>query len=172
MDFEELIRIRQSCRSFDPARPVEDEKLMKCVRAAKMAPSAVNEQPYNIWVVREKAKELAQAKGFNRFLDDCSVFVVFTDVPYQGTKVQTVADAAAIDFRTQDVGESIAYFTLQAAELGLSTCIIGAFDRDIAHKVLGTADHIQIILAVGYAEEGYPIREKKRKSIEENVKFI
>ena len=42
----DLIAARQSCRRFDPARPAEREKLVRCVEAARLAPSACNSQPW------------------------------------------------------------------------------------------------------------------------------
>lgn len=45
MDFEQLTKVRQSCRSYDADRPVEEEKIVKLVEAAKIAPSAMNAQP-------------------------------------------------------------------------------------------------------------------------------
>ena len=46
MDFQELIRQRESCRSYDETRPVEEEKLQRILEAAQLAPSACNGQPY------------------------------------------------------------------------------------------------------------------------------
>ena len=175
MDFEQLSKVRQSCRSFDPSRDVEEEKLMKCVEAAKNAPSAVNAQPYDIWVVRkpENVRKLLEARlDFNRFIDDCGTFVVFTDAPYAASRLAEQDGRLYIDYRTQDVGECIAYFTLQASDLGLDTCILGGFDMERLQQALGTDAHIQIIIAVGYAKEGYKTRAKSRKPTEENVRFL
>ena len=45
MDFLEIARARQSCRSYDETRPVEQEKLDAVLEAARLAPSACNAQP-------------------------------------------------------------------------------------------------------------------------------
>ena len=45
MDFLEIARARQSCRSYDTERPVEQEKLDAVLEAARLAPSACNAQP-------------------------------------------------------------------------------------------------------------------------------
>lgn len=47
MDFLEIARARQSCRSYDETRPVEQEKLDAVLEAARLAPSACNAQPYH-----------------------------------------------------------------------------------------------------------------------------
>ncbi|MCQ2069828.1 MAG: nitroreductase family protein [archaeon] len=173
MDFSELILKRQSCRAFDPSKVVEQEKIEKCLYAASMAPSAVNAQPYSIWVVKDKAKDIADAKAsFNGFTDTCPVFVIFTDRPYGIEKLDACAETMSIDYRTQDIGEAIAYFTLQAEELGLSTCILGSFDKEKVAQVLGTDDHVQTIIALGYAVDGYSVRAKRRRPLSETVTYL
>ena len=175
MDFEQLTKVRQSCRSYDADRPVEEEKIAKLVEAAKIAPSAMNAQPYDVWVVRspEKVQAIRDAKSsFNGFIDNVNLFIVFTDAPYSNGKLESLAEEMQIDYRTQDIGESIAYLTLQAKDLGLDTCILGGFRIDQVKKALGTDAHIQIIVAVGYATEGYKVRNKVRKADSENVRFV
>ena len=175
MDFEQLTKVRQSCRSYDADRPVEEEKIAKLVEAAKVAPSAMNAQPYDVWVVRspEKVQAIRDAKSsFNGFIDNVNLFIVFTDAPYSNGKLEGLAGEMQIDYRTQDIGESIAYLTLQAKDLGLDTCILGGFRIDQVKKALGTDAHIQIIVAVGYATEGYKVRSKVRKADSENVRFV
>ena len=46
MNFLEIAQARQSCRSYDENRPVEEEKLNAILEAARLAPSAVNSQPW------------------------------------------------------------------------------------------------------------------------------
>ena len=55
MDFLEIARARQSCRSYDETRPVEQEKLDAVLEAARLAPSACNAQPYHFTVCRDLA---------------------------------------------------------------------------------------------------------------------
>lgn len=48
MDFLEIAKLRQSCRSYDETRMVEEEKLFSVLDAARLAPSACNGQPYHL----------------------------------------------------------------------------------------------------------------------------
>lgn len=57
MDFLEIARARQSCRSYDTERPVEQEKLDAVLEAARLAPSACNAQPYHFTVCRGQAAQ-------------------------------------------------------------------------------------------------------------------
>jgi nitroreductase len=57
MNFMEIAQTRQSCRSYDPNRAVEPEKLQAILEAAQLSPSACNGQPYKITVCQgENAK--------------------------------------------------------------------------------------------------------------------
>lgn len=171
MDFDDIVLRRQSCRSFDPARPAEPEAVDACLRAARLAPSAVNSQPYTMWVVTgDKAGEIrALRASFNAFLDNCSTFVLFASAPYNAG-ARAGSAAMRLDYRQQDIGEAVAYFTLKAADVGLDTCIVGSFPQKKVQKALGTRSKIYCMVAVGHAVEGYRIREKKRKPIEEIVR--
>ena len=61
-DFMKLVEERQSCRCYDPALRPSREQLENCIRAAQLAPSACNGQPWHLTVCRgEKAKEAAKA---------------------------------------------------------------------------------------------------------------
>ena len=71
MDFLTIANHRQSCRSYDENRPVEQEKLDAILEAVRLAPSACNGQPYHLTVCQgDSAKEVAKATmgmGMNKF---------------------------------------------------------------------------------------------------------
>ena len=60
MNFTEIAQNRQSCRSYNPVRTVEEEKLEAILETARLSPSACNGQPYFITVCKgETAKNVA-----------------------------------------------------------------------------------------------------------------
>lgn len=62
MDFKDLTETRQSCRKFDPAREVGDDKLRMILEAGRLSPSACNGQPYHLTVCHGEIKnEVAKA---------------------------------------------------------------------------------------------------------------
>ena len=62
MNFTEIAENRQSCRSYDPAKVVEEEKIQAILNAARLAPSACNGQPYHFTLCRgEAARQVAKA---------------------------------------------------------------------------------------------------------------
>lgn len=179
MDFDKIAMRRQSCRSFDPSRPAEPEAVEKCLRVARLAPSACNAQPYVMWLATgEVAAKIANARSLttNGFIKDCSTFVVFSEAKYTATaKLSSVMKSQ--DFRSVDIGIAAAYLTAEATELGLDTCILGMFDEKKVKEVLGLKDkehkeRIRLIIAIGHAVEGYPEHEKKRKAPEDLIRRV
>ena len=85
MSFKELALIRQSTRSYDPEREVEEEKLMSILECGRLAPSACNGQPYHFTVCRgESAKAVAgcvTGLGMNKFAMDAPVLIVVSEEP-------------------------------------------------------------------------------------------
>ena len=82
MNFSELMLQRQSCRSYDETKPVEQEKLLAVLEAARLSPSACNGQPYHFTVCTgDKAKEVAKATqgmGMNKFASQAPVLIVIS----------------------------------------------------------------------------------------------
>jgi nitroreductase len=73
------------------------------------------------------------------------------------------------DFSLIDIGIAAAHFCLQAAELGLGSCMIGWFDEAAIKKLLAipSQKRIGLVITLGYARAEDPIRKKIRKSTEE-----
>ena len=82
MEFSQLIRKRQSVRRYDPA-PVDREKILECIDAARLSPSASNSQPWHFIVVDDPVLRAGIAEAtwedilvFNRFASRAPVIVV------------------------------------------------------------------------------------------------
>ncbi|MBE6652555.1 MAG: nitroreductase [Ruminococcaceae bacterium] len=174
MNFTEIAELRQSCRSYDPSRRVEQEKLERVLQTARLAPSACNGQPYHITVCRgETAKQVAKATqgmGMNKFATDAPVMLVISEKPY----VATAALGARVkknDYRSIDIGILSAYITAEATAQGLATCILGWLEDEEIRKICGIDGAVRLVITLGYAKEGDPLRVKKRKDIEDLVKY-
>ena len=170
MNFMEIATLRQSCRSYDETRPVEQEKLDAILAAARLAPSACNGQPYHITVCRgDKAKEAAEATmgmGMNKFATQAPVVIVISEMPY----VKSAAVGAKVkknDYRSIDIGIVTAYLTAEATAQGLSTCILGWLDDEKLRKICGVEHPVRLVITLGYAKDTDVLRTKKRKDIRE-----
>lgn len=174
MDFLEIAQTRQSCRSYDESRPVEEEKLAAILEAARLAPSACNGQPYKLTVCRgESAKAVAAATmgmGMNKFASQAPVMIVISEMPY----VKSAAVGAKVkgnDYRSIDIGIVCAYLTAEAAAQGLSTCILGWLDDSKIRKLCDLEYPVRLVVCLGYAKAGDKLRAKKRKDMDSLVAF-
>lgn len=174
MDFLEIANLRQSCRCYDETKAVEPEKLNAVLEAARLAPSACNGQPYHITVCKgQAARDVAaacQGMGMNKFAPQAPILLVISEMPY----VKSAAVGAKLkknDYRSIDIGIVSAYLTAEAATQGLSTCILGWLDDDKIRKICDLDMPVRLVITLGYAKEGDPLRAKKRKSIEELISW-
>lgn len=176
MDIEQLFLKRQSTREYSP-KSVSDEDLKEICRLATLAPSAVNSQPYKLFAVNgERAKEFAknvQVLGSNKWASACPAFIVIQKgnpaiVERLGQRILKT------EFLPIDVGILSAYIVLAAENMGIQTCILGMRDEKGIAKFLGLDEKAQfpLVIAVGYAPEGYPVREKKRRPLDEIYKAV
>lgn len=175
MNFTEIAQSRQSCRSYNPERQVENEKLDAILAVARLSPSACNGQPYHITVCKaDIAKNVAKATqgmGMNKFATDAPVMIVISEMPY----VKTAALGAKVkknDYRSIDIGILSAYITAEATAQGLSTCILGWFEDADIRKICNLDGTIRLVIALGYAKDDDKLREKKRKNIDELVTVL
>ena len=172
MDFTAIAKARQSCRKYDEARPVEQEKLTACLEAARLSPSACNGQPYHFTVCRgETAKAVAKAcmgMGMNKFADKAPVLIVISEEDYVATAAMG-AKVKGNDYRSMDIGIACAYLTAEAAAQGLSTCILGWLDDEKIRNICGLKKPVRLVVTLGYAAPDDVLRSKKRKSLTELV---
>ncbi len=173
MNFAELVRTRQSVRSYRN-HPVEPEKLRAIVESFRLAPSASNSQPWKLIIVDEPLlkENVARATfsstvSFNRFALEAPVIAVLT-VEKQKAITQIGGWLTRREFWLIDIGIAAEHFCLQAADLGLGTCMLGWFDEKAIQRLLGIPRSIRVALLItlGYASEGYPVRPKIRKKLD------
>ena len=170
MRFSELIIKRQSERKYKDT-PVSKEDIVSCLEAARLAPSACNSQPWKFIVVQDKKllKEISDAAiglGMNKFTATVPVMVA---VVQESMNLEAKAGALvkSKDYSMIDLGIAVENFCLQAAELGLGTCIMGWFDEKKVKDVLGVprSRRVQLLISLGHPDG--PTRNKVRKTIED-----
>jgi len=174
MDFMTIAQNRQSCRSYDPERAVEQEKLDAILEATRLSPSACNGQPYRFTVCRgETAKAVADAcrgMGMNKFASDAPVLIVISEEPY----VKSAALGAKLkknDYRSIDIGIAAAYLTAEAAAQGLGTCILGWLDDQKLRQICNLEMPVRLVVTLGYPKND-KLRDKKRKDMDILVKYM
>lgn len=168
MDFIELAEKRQSDRKYE-SRPVSREIITRCLEAARIAPSACNSQPWKFVVVDDPdlLKDVAEAAagmGMNHFAHQVPVIVaVVLEKMNLTAKIGSVIKDK--EYSLVDVGIATEHFCLEAASLGLGTCIIGWFDEKRMKKLLGVkGKRIPLLIALGYPAGDH--RAKSRKALD------
>lgn len=168
MKFAELVKIRQSDRKYKN-QEVEREKILQCLETARLSPSANNSQPWKFVVVDdvEKKEQIAECSiglGMNKFTHQCPVIVAVV-IEKQDFMTKIGGIIKNKDYSTFDVGIAVNQFCLQAADLGLGTCIMGWFDEKKIKKILGVKNRrIPLLISLGYPDA--PTREKVRKPLD------
>ncbi len=164
MNVHQIIKTRRSVRSYK-AEPVPEEKLKKVLEAARLAPSAHNEQAWKFVVVRdaEKRKKLAEAAMGQEFVGEAPVVIVAValepeELMSSGVPNYAVGLAIAVD-----------HMTLAAVEEGLGTCWIGAFSQNEVKEILKIPARYKVVVLLPL---GFPADKpgpKSRKNLEEIV---
>ncbi len=174
MNFTEITINRQSCRNYDSAKAVEQEKLDAILNSARLAPSACNGQPYHLTVcagdIANAVAKATQGMGMNRFATDAPIQLVISEQPY----VKTAAVGAKLkhnDYRSIDIGIVAAYITAEAAAQGLGSCILGWFDNDKIKSICDLDSDVRLVICIGYAKDNDKLRDKKRKDLDELVSY-
>ncbi len=174
----DLIKRRKSVRNFLD-RPVEREKILMCLEAARLAPSACNSQPWKFIVIddRQLKNKLGDAAfsgiySLNSFCKAAPVIVVIiSEKPkflariggmFRGTKYYLI-----------DIGIAGEHFVLQAEDLGLGTCWIGWFNERAVKSVLNIPQHkkIDILIALGYCDREKLGSEHGREPMDKIASF-
>ena len=171
MNFTEIAQQRQSCRSYDPLRSIEEEKLSAILASAQLAPSACNGQPYHLTLCQgDAALQVAKATmgmGMNKFAADAPVLLVISEKPY----VKSAALGAKLknnDYRSIDIGIVAAYITAEAAAQGLGSCILGWLDDGKIRSICNLDAPVRLVITLGYPKDD-TLRSKKRKNLDELV---
>ena len=149
-------------------KEVEQEKLMRILEAARLAPSAANKQEWRFVVVRDKEKrqKLSEAAKNQRFVAEAPIVIVCcAETDYHEMTCGQLCYPI-------DVAIAIDHMTLIAVEEGLGTCWIGAFFEDKVKSMLNIPDDIRVVelLTLGYPKDD-SIKEKSRLALERIVKW-
>ena len=168
MDFKTLMQTRYSVRNYQP-EPLSEELLMEVLEAGRMAPTAVNKQPFVFVVVNteDKLKEISAAYPRDWFKTAPQVIVICGDHRAAWKRGNDGKDHTDID-----VAIATDHITLRATELGLGTCWVCNFDAEQVSKALSLPDHIEpvVLLPIGRPKEA-ETPSKKRKSLSDLVRF-
>ena len=165
MEFAEVIRNRYAVRAYQ-SRLVDEEALQRVLEAFALAPTAANRQPFGLIVARTEGRsaDLRRVYKADWFAAQPPLVVVACAVP---ERAWVRGDGK--NYADVDVAIAMDHLTLAAANEGLGTCWIGAFDPQAAREVFGLPEGVEPVVMTPL---GYPAdapRPKLRKKLDQLV---
>jgi nitroreductase len=172
MEFSDVVICRKSVRGYLD-KPVEEEKLVKILEAARLAPSWANKQCCQYLVIKDKELILRIGSIYNSWLKQAPVIVMACADPFESGAHD------GMDYYLVDVGISMQQLILAATDLGLGTCWIGSFGESKVKELLKIPKNVKVVAMtpIGYSsDEGVGVKvvkefigSNRRKSVEEFV---
>lgn len=166
INFLELANKRYSARAYR-SNPVEDSKLQQVLEAARLAPTAANRQPFQLIVIHTKGREDELRHIYAaRWFTQAPIIICACGIPSQSW---TRADGKS--YCDVDVTIALDHLTLAAADLGLGTCWIGAFNLKATREILRLPDEVD---PIAFTPLGYPADRtghKIRRPLTELVRY-
>lgn len=172
MEFQDLIRKRESVRNYDSQKPIPEDVLNRILEAGRLAPSAANRQPWKFLVVRSQENlEKVHACYHRDWFRAAPVVLIVTG------KREAAWTRRYDGYNSLETDLTIAmdHLILAAANEGIGSCWIAAFEPNVLHEAL-QLDKDEIVFAI--TPLGYPGAEyqgerlKDRKPLAEIVKFL
>lgn len=150
MEFEDVIRQRYSVRSYDK-RLVEREKVDRILEAARLAPTAVNYQPFKVYVLLGEEARAKAATACRSTYGAPALFLVCSD------ERQTWRSQTEPGYTTGEMDASIVccHMMLEAQNLGLGSCWVRLFSVEGMRETFDLPEYMvpRCILLVGYPSE-------------------
>jgi nitroreductase len=171
MTFLDLVRRRYSVRAYRPD-PVPDELLASVLEAGRLAPTAANKQPFRIVVLNTRGREAELQRIFDRdWFVQAPLVLCVCAVPAEAWRRSMYDGRSHADV---DAAIVMDHLILAAADVGLGTCWIAAFDPAAAREVLAVPPDVEPMLftPLGYpaADASPSARHGERRPLEELVR--
>jgi nitroreductase len=188
---------RRAVRKFKE-RPVDLLLIEELLEAARMAPSAMNKQPWHFYVLmnKEKIKTFSKAIMHHSKLamlkagikeathhilhpssfhlkDGVDFFKADDPIFHNAPVVIFISSTRGNEWAQLDIGMCAQNIMLAAKSLGLATCPVGLAKfientEEYTQLNIPSSEEINLAIIVGYADETPDLHERKK----DNVKFI
>jgi nitroreductase len=166
MDVFTAIKQRSSVRAYQD-KEVEEDKLRKILEAARLSPSSSNRQEWKFIIVKNKEtrRKLSNAAMGQTSIAEAPIVIVAC-----GTDTKSIMLCGQPSY-TVDVSIACSFMILQAYELGLGTCWIGAFKEDEVKKILKIPESARVVAMTPLGYPNQPPSPKSRKGLDQIVCF-
>ena len=165
MNLLELIKARYSCRNYQPTS-VEQDKLNYIMECVRLAPSAVNKQPWKFRVITNEADKAKLKECYHRDWFKTAPMYIIASIMHDEEWVR----ADGKHHGDIDIAIAVEHLCLAATEQGLATCWVCNFDVEKCKQHFAFADNEEpaVLIPLGYAAD--EMKEKNRKAMSDIVK--
>lgn len=164
MNLLELVNNRYSCRDYEP-RSVEKEKLDYIMECVRLAPSAVNKQPWKFRIVSSDEDLQKIRQCYHRDWFNSAPMYIIASILHDEEWVRRDGKRHG----DIDIAIAVEHLCLAATEQGLATCWVCNFDAALCHELFSLPENEEaaVIIPLGYAAD--ELRAKTRKEMSEIV---
>jgi nitroreductase len=152
MNLYDIIKTRRSIRNYK-GDDIPEEKLMKILEAARLAPSGKNGQPWRFVIVKEKKlrEALVDACRGQKYLAQAPLVIAACGSDAEAYQKQ----GGYMTSMVLDIGIAMEHLVLAATEEGLGTCWIGAFNENDVRKILNVPSNLRVVALtpLGFPDE-------------------
>ena len=180
MPVSAAIARRVSCRAYQTI-PVPEAYLTRILEAARLAPSACNQQPWRFAVVRDPdVRRRIVEDGFlpgskMTWALDAPVHVVL-GMERSFVTHRLAPQISGVNYPWVDIGIAGEHLVLAATELGLGTCWIGWIRPRVLAKIVGWPTSVKpvVVITVGYASDpdSAQLPASRRRPLAELVRWL
>ena len=149
MEFLQLTKERYSCRMLTD-KPVEQEKIDKIIECANLAPTAVNKQPFKLWLMQSE-KAVENIKKVTTYTFGANLFLVVGGNPSESW----VRSFDNRNFADVDASIVATQIMLAVHDLGLASTWVGKFDAPLLKNIYPEMSDYDLvaIFPIGYPSD-------------------
>jgi len=158
VEFSELIHSRYSVRSYRPD-PIDKAVVEQVLDAARCAPTACNRQPFGFVVVHTEGRKEELSRIYHRpWFVQAPLIIAACGIPSQNWVRRD-----GKNYNDVDVAIAMDHLILAAANAGLGTCWVAAFDPAAAREVLQLPAEVEPVAftPLGYAADSRGPMQRK-----------
>lgn len=165
-NFLSLVKQRYSCRNYQP-QAVEQEKLDYIMECVRLAPSAVNLQPWHFRIITQEDELKKLCQCYKRDWIQTAPVIIMASIRHDQEWVRRDGKHHG----DIDIAIAVEHLCLAAAEQGLGTCWVCNFDAEMCKQLFNISDENEepaVLIPIGYAATNDATApEKKRKAMDE-----
>lgn len=164
-DFIQLAQTRRSVRSYTQ-EPVSNEDMQYIMECARIAPSAVNFQPWHFYIVRTPELQAKMRQTYSREWFNTAPLYIVGCIRHDQSWHRRFDQK---DHGDIDIAIATEHICLAAAERGLGTCWVCNFDAPLCHSLLELPDNEEaaVIIPIGHPDPAEEVKRTTRKPMED-----